>query len=1288
MKHRLAAIGQIFFSKLCFQQNRFRRGWRGLLPARLLAALVITSLLAISTPGGPNSAGVYAAEFGQDIRYAFLSGSFAALADWPSSIMAFFTGKSRKPVIGRIEIQPADITVMQGETVHFAAIGFRGDQQLGGTDVRWTASAADFSRPASPMPNGTFTATRPGVYTITAAAETGAQGQATVTVYFNEGYFLQKKLTKNDDERTTKERNYIQALTDKGVLVSRSISSKGIYDAEIERERYETNRLKLNDVRARQNERRSRFPDPLKNGRAVSLQPADDSVSQVEKKMRTRGPSADEPELPDSAVKISAEPPIATTQPLLRPLEDDGWTGTNWFAADDPVNLTGSPSGTAPDAGAGTGNFQLGAPVLSLPGRGIDVSLALIYNSRLWSKAGSVMSYDSDKGFPAPGWSIGFGKMIYTGGNGGCMIVTSDGTRRSHAGTTSTYSSGSYFSDSYIAHTTDGSFIDYSCLYTSSTNGETLTGSATLPNGTRIDYSSPDAQRDQVFPTRITDSQGNYITITYQNNQGPRISTITDTLARTITFVYDVSNRLVSITGPGYNGAARTFVRLHYRQINLNYAFASGITADTPGNTQWVIDAIYYPVTNAGYWFGADPGASDFGTYYSSYGMLARTVQQLGMAWSGTEGTQGTITAGLMADDRTYNFALAPDPTLTDAPKYTNETESWFRMDTAPAVTNYAVTETATDQIITVTRPDGTVNKQTSHSDPASTLDGQYYVGELYASGTASVPLSKSRTTLAAGDYGSSRPMRIEITDELGQMTATDFTYATNSYNQLITQKEYNYSGGLYRQVNTTYENNAAYLNRHIFNLPKSVETLAAAGGRLSQVEYQYDNNAVVIGAGSHNLTAAPGMAMHNSSSDPYTTETYEEPGYCVTWEYDYPECYPDGGTVWVGEWPGFEFDCESTKWCSLYSEPTYISVYDQNSIFRGNVTRITTYTNAANLTGAISYDFTYDIGGNQRTATTDCCQQMSFDYTLNTQYSQPESHTKGSADPASPHRMTESATYDFNTGLLKTSADFNGRTTTFDYDGAARLTYTSYPTGLTTQIWYHPGQDNYFGTIVWENTNRSQEVGHWLNGRGQEAMRRAYAKQTENYWDAANWVETNTTYDLMGRPATASVPHIQGAATAGWTTFQYDALSRATQITAPDGSTSKTFYNETSRPDSASNLAGQTVRSQDAWGRERWARTDDFGRLVEVVEPNPAGNGSVLGAGSLKTSYGYNESDELTLVTQGAQTRAFAYDSLGWLTLQKLAEQTATINGAGAYVGPGRAAAAYQGRRGELAFG
>ncbi len=1217
---------------------------------RSISLILIFNLLALAMPGAPEWSVVKVKETAQDVRYAYLSSSFST-SGWTNSILAFISGERKSARISRIEILPADITLTQGETVNLAATAYSNDVVVPAVLYRWTQVAE--GQEVRGFSNGVFKATRPGRYIVTATGN-GVQGQTTVTVYPNEGYGIQKKLQQSDSERTERDREIIQRLIQEGVITSRNVSSKDGYSIESEQQRALLDEQRREAVRQRQEERRQRNPDPFQQ----SLSRSDDVQNPVDDDVALASPGRGGPRVEDEVVSV----PPAANLPAKRLMDIVGWDNTNWWTADDPINFVGNPPGSAPNSGASNGNFGLSAPVLSLSGRGLDVNLALTYNSRLWSKSGTKMTYDADDGFPAPGWNIGFGKMIYTGANGGCMLVTPDGTRRSYSGSNTTYSAGSYYSHTFDGYSTDSSLINYGCRYTTATWGNTFDGSALLSNGTRIDYGSPTADYKQAYPTRITDAQGNFITITYVNNRGPRINTITDTLGRVITFNYDSSNRLINITGPGYNNTTRTFVRLTYTQKTLSYAFASGYTTSTPSNTPYLIDAIYYPETNTGYWFGDNDS-------YSSYGMIAKVQSQRGMSWSGSSGSQGAITDGTVNREETYDFTMTADNTLTDAPGYTLHTETWDRMDTDPAETEYNVTESSGTQVITVTRPDGSKSKQSSHMNPSNWNDGMFFQNEILS--PSDDDLGKTKIYLAQGSYGSSRPTKIETTDELGQMTKTEFTYGTN-YNQVTVQKEFDYSGTLYRESRYTYENNAAYTNRHIFNLVKTAEQYDASNNRLSRIEYEYDDDVVVNGVSNHGLIGVTGVVQHDHSFNPFTTETYEIPGTCLMWFPDNAGCSIEGEWVWIDDPPGYGYYEVCT--CTEY-DYIYVSVYEPNTVFRGNVTKITTYTDAATPSGAISYDFAYDITGNLRTATTDCCQEISSSYSTNTQFSQPDSVTKGAADPMSPHRITTSATYDFNTGVVKTSTDANGRTTTVTYDTVARPTLVTAPTGAKTTVAYDDA--NWKPTRTVQNLDNSvvSKTRTEMNGRGQAVV-------SGYFVDAANLNNRAIKYDEMGLRKKVSMPYASSGSPAYWTEYSYDHLSRVTQVTAPDGSISKIFYNEdpgdVDRPDSASSDDGQTVRSRDAWGRERWARTDAFGRLVEVVESNPAGNGSVEASGSLKTSYSYNESNELIGIVQGGQTRSFAYDSLGRLTRQKLAERTATINDAGVYVGSGGSGATW----------
>jgi RHS repeat-associated protein len=882
-----------------------------------------------------------------------------------------------------------------------------------------------------------------------------------------------------------------------------------------------------------------------------------------------------------------APPPVSSKPHIAVEIEDPGWDSGNYPAAGDPGNDRGDPPGRPLHHGAGTGNFQISAPVLSLPGRGIDISLALTYNSRVWTLSNSDITYDIDRDWPAPGWSFGFGRVAGLG-TGGAMIIDADGTRHGFAGSVTQYPGG-YIG--FTGHTTDGTFIDYN-TFTDNT-GTINYAQVKMPNGTVVQYGAPG--RGAVYPQLITDANGNYINIGYRFNpdKGPKILFVTDTLGRTINFYYE-GPKLTAITAPGLAGGERELVRLHYKTITLNYGFSS--TRVPHAATDYdVLDAIYYPGTATGYWFGDSDS-------YSGYGMLTRYSEQRGMGFSATAlDVQGTVTAGTVTKQCVYNYPTTPDFNLTDAPKYTTLTETWDGMDTGAAITTYLLENNGTTRSTTITFPDTTKSVQLAHKAPGQFNDG--YIYEDSTTDSNNNVLRKSTVTWASGDYDSARPLRIEAFDELLQKTAAEFDYGP--FNQVTTVRDYDYGGvNLLRTTRVTYRNAVEYTGRHIFNLVRRVDVWNASDTvRVSRIEYGHDGVT---------LSAATDVTQHNGAYDP--------------------------------------------------NDPEF---YDPATDFRGNVTSTTRYADAANLTGAITESRTYDITGNMVTASTSCCEQMSLVYSLNTQFTFPESQTRGSADPQSPARITTSAIYNFNTGLTTTATDANGRPSQASYFAATLRPQTlTLPTLASTTYGYSDTAMSVTETVQeFGGVVASQNV-KTLNGLGQIKSEQALGQN-----GVSDYVDTR--YDAMGRLWKQTRPYRIGE-TQQWTENFYDLLGRLSRVLAPDNSESRSFFNETSRPDSASALPGQTTRVVDAWGRERWARLDADGRLVEVVEPNPSGGGSVSAAGSLVTTYIYDTLGNLTQVNQGNQQRLFKYDSLSRLTNQKLAEESATLNNLGQYVGAG----------------
>ena len=1148
---------------------------------RALCISLIISLLATSTPAASQTIVGVAQEWRVSAAFWLrTSGSLAKLklrltgqdSPHPSPQESQIDRDAR---IRRIRISPDDVTARIGETVRFAAVAYdAGGDTVGGVKFTWSAKGDKEDIGPVISPSGEFSAPVSGKFKI--SVEGAGKTAQTKVVTVLEG-------------------------------------AAPITNAQ---------RLKVKDLSTR------------------DLPPPAPPRSDLRADIATRRKARTRRDAKSIFLKTSfrgAEPPAITsaTTPVPQGSDQFGWNTTNYMTADDPGSQPGDPPGSPLDDGAGNGNFQIAAPVVSLPGRGINVSLGLAYNAHLWHKAGSNITYDIDRGWPAPGWSLGFGKMEDIG-DGGSIIIEADGTRHGFNGLV--YGPGP--DSAFSGQTTDGSFINYSCVRTS---GVIVYGSATLPNGTSIVYGAPGD--GAIYPTQITDPNGNYVTVTYRSNSGPQIDTVKDTLGRDISFHYDGNNLLTAVTAPALNGGGtpRTLVRLNYQQQFIGASF-SGLTRLVRNTSPWLLNAIYYPATGTGYWFG------DSDSFLSSYGTIAKVIEQRGMTLSsGGLNDMGTVTPGTLTTQAVYSWQTS----ASDAPNYSSVSETWAGMTSGPAVTTYLVYENASPRTTTVTLPNGTKSIQYSHNAAGQFNDGLIFKDETYDTDGTTL-LSRSEVNWVLGDYNSPRPSFTTVTTRQGGnyvTTGTEFSYAQSpSFNQVIEVRNYDYgyvpngSNTLLSKTVTEYENSFSYTNRHIFNLPKVVSVYASDGvTRVSRTDYTYDGVT---------LQDTPGVVQHSDQFNPFAPVS-TVPGH---WETHCSGCPPCSCTpVWI--------------------PPSTTTAYRPETDFRGNVTQVKTYADAATLneTTAVVEARSYDIDGNMVKASTTCCQQTSFNFTEATKYAYAESQTRGSAtDPYA--QVTTSATYDFNTGLVLSGTDANGRTSQTSYSSETLRPQTAtLPSDAHTDYAYDDTAMTVTETTFLAGGAIADQNIKLLNGRGQ--VRQEKALGASGVWDIVD-----AEYDSMGRAFRQSLPYRSG--TPRWTNLTYDALSRTKKVIAPDytladasdGSTTETFYNEAARPSIASTLPGETTRVRDAWGRERWGRTDAQGRLVEVVEPNPSGSGSVFDAGALLTTYAYNTLGNLTQVTQGVQmqTRSFKYDSLGRLTAQKLAEASATLNDAGTYVGSG----------------
>ena len=278
-----------------------------------------------------------------------------------------------------------------------------------------------------------------------------------------------------------------------------------------------------------------------------------------------------------------------------------------------------------------------------------------------------------------------------------------------------------------------------------------------------------------------------------------------------------------------------------------------------------------------------------------------------------------------------------------------------------------------------------------------------------------------------------------------------------------------------------------------------------------------------------------------------------------------------------------------------------------------------------------------YDQCGSPRKSTDALGKVSEVTYSPSYHFAYPTTTTSADPDGGGPLTPLVSTTdYDLTTGLATFTIDANQVRTDFEYnDTFKRLTRTVRASGISavqnqTAVSYDDVNRTVTTTSDLHVFNDNVLVSKVLSdGLGRTI-------ESRNYEGGNCYIATQQQYDTSGRAFKKSNPFRSGPSpcqseTAVWTTTGFDALGRVTSVTTPDNAVVSTSY------------SWNTVTVTDQAGKKRKSVTDGLGRLKEVYE-DPNGLNYL-------TSYSYDVLDNLTTVTQGAQTRTFVYDSLKRLT-------------------------------------
>lgn len=892
-------------------------------------------------------------------------------------------------------------------------------------------------------------------------------------------------------------------------------------------------------------------------------------------------------------------------------------------------------------------------PLVDLPGRGLNINLGLHYDSSLyqltWTGQNSLVDFTGIyPQAPALGFQLGFGTLVKHNDVLACDNIQSGQCNPPGAEFCPFWNGGiqierpiTYIDQSGARHrvnkgiSVDGSDLRY--------REESGTPTITFPDGTKVFFGNSKVVTfgffvagsfpicggfaqctthcrldDRVFfPTKIVDRNGNFIQITYLSGGGPRINTITDTLGRVITFRYDntgATGRLQSIAVPGFaNGTEREVARFYYTTMTRFHDFADQV--DTTQQVT-VLTRVVLPGTKLGWRF-----------QYSSYAQIY-SIEKLGGVE--VDPFTGAITNfGTQLALTEYNYNGTPLNPVTNMlfqlPKFTWRRDNWLGNPGAEVAHAFNVNyiDATNKSVTTITGPDGTVSeieKRWYSAIKHHNIDWtQTWDEGLVLSAKISRPVPLKVFSIVTNSWvrtdGGPRLTSQTTTNDANQATRVDYTYfdptsttvnGVTTYNGIFSNvkdiKEFGFAGEQLKKTEYTYETSTNWTNRWLLKLQKTVKTFEGVSTTVaSQIDYAYDETA---------------LATYQNLPTTYETTTPAERGNLTSTTVNTNAATPAQGESIVTR----------TKY-DVLGNPV------ENIDGVGNAT--------ASATDHITK--------------TEYSETFKFAYPTRTLSAIPdETAAKGSS--ASLETLTN---YNFNTGLVVSTQDANGKITSSTYTDANdppnalnRIRKVTHPDGGEMSYEYSDAPGD-----VWVRTRSLRQASPLLELDKYEYYD-IWGRPSRTYiYDGTAttpWIAIETVYDVYGRvERTSNEKRVQNRGEAlnatEWTITAYDPLSRPVTVTTPDNAVVNSAY-----------LGSKTMVTDQA-GKSRRREIDALGRLTKIVEfVTAVADPTVVQEpvnGDLVTTYEYDILNNLKKVRQGdvvgqqtcadCQERFFSYDSL-----------------------------------------
>lgn len=269
---------------------------------------------------------------------------------------------------------------------------------------------------------------------------------------------------------------------------------------------------------------------------------------------------------------------------------------------------------------------------------------------------------------------------------------------------------------------------------------------------------------------------------------------------------------------------------------------------------------------------------------------------------------------------------------------------------------------------------------------------------------------------------------------------------------------------------------------------------------------------------------------------------------------------------------------------------------YGSGFTARGHLTSTTRYSNASVPSGGVTRTFSYDTLGNLLVAQMDCCNQKIFSFSSATQFSQPDSVTRG---PNAGPQFTTRYTYNPDNGLLLSSTDENSQVTSYTYDSMNRSTQVTLP----NQVKLNSAFDDVDAAPTATNSNTANNAVTVTTLDGLGHVTQVDQKNCPVGQPSCSTIVSSVRYgyDKLWQRIQASNPYAPGDSIVN-TNTSYDGLGRVTQVAPPSAGYTTYSY------------SGNSVIITDPAGKQHKNFTDALGRLIEADEPGETFAGTQAG--------------------------------------------------------------------------